>query len=176
MIFLGDVAGLLVVFRNGRVLVAQIHLDDLLHVLIEVGQALLDLAARLEEVRVTVVGAHLTGQPLNKQLTERGARLLKSCKTAKDYRLYALANTTPPKPGLVREPGFQGPGIEVEVWGMPAQNLGSFLALIPAPLGLGTLTLDDGTTATGFICEPAGLAGAKEITELGGWRAYLASR
>lgn len=135
--------------------------------------ALLDLAARLEEVRLTVVGAHLTGQPLNKQLTERGARLLKTCKTGKEYRLYALANTTPPKPGLVREPGFDGPGIEVEVWGMPTQNLGSFLALIPPPLGLGSVTLDDGTKATGFLCEPAGLQGAKEITQLGGWRAYL---
>jgi allophanate hydrolase len=150
----------------GVTLIGQAHTD----------WALLDLAARLEEVKVTVVGAHLTGQPLNKQLTERGARLLKTCKTAKDYRLYALANTTPPKPGLVREPGYDGPGIEVEVWGMPAQNLGSFLALIPSPLGLGSLTLDDGTTATGFICEPAGLAGAKEITHLGGWRAYLANK
>lgn len=135
--------------------------------------ALLDLAARLEEVRVTVVGAHLSGQPLNKQLIERGARLLKTCKTAREYRLYALANTTPPKPGLVREPGFDGPGIEVEVWGMPVQHLGSFLALIPPPLGLGSVTLDDGTKATGFLCEPAGLQGAKEITHLGGWRNYL---
>lgn len=137
---------------------------------------LLDLAARLDETRLTVVGAHLSGQPLNKQLTERGARLLKTCKTAREYRLYALANTTPPKPGLVREPGFDGPGIEVEVWGMPTQNLGSFLALIPPPLGLGSLSLDDGTTAVGFLCEPAGLTGAKEITQLGGWRAHLANK
>ncbi len=150
----------------GVTLIAPAHTD----------WALLDLAARLEEVKVTVVGAHLTGQPLNKQLTERGARLLKTCKTSAEYRLYALANTTPPKPGLVREPGFQGPGIEVEVWGIPAQNFGSFVALIPPPLGIGSLTLDDGTTASGFICEPAGLAGAKEITSLGGWRNYLASR
>lgn len=138
--------------------------------------ALLDLAARLEETRVTVVGAHLSGQPLNKQLTERGARLLKTCKTAREYRLYALANTTPPKPGLVREPGYSGPGIEVEVWGMPTRHLGSFLALIPPPLGLGSVTLDDGTAATGFLCEPAGLQGAKEITQLGGWRNYLANK
>jgi allophanate hydrolase len=138
--------------------------------------ALLDLAARLEEVRITVVGAHLTGQPLNRQLTERGARLLKTCRTAPDYRLYALANTTPPKPGLVREPGLQGPGIEVEVWGIPARHFGSFVALIPPPLGIGSLKLDDGTSACGFICEPAGLAGAVEITHLGGWRNYLANR
>ena len=137
---------------------------------------LLDLAARLEETRVTVVGAHLSGQPLNRQLTERGARLVWKGKTSPEYRLYALANTTPPKPGLVREPGFAGPGIEVEVWAMPVQNFGSFVALIPPPLGIGTVALADGSSAPGFICEPAGLAGAKEITELGGWRAYLSQR
>lgn len=138
--------------------------------------ALLELAARLEEVRLTVVGAHLSGQPLNRQLTERGARLLRTCHTSAEYRLYALANTSPPKPGLVREPGFRGPGIEVEVWAMPTRNLGGFLALIPPPLGLGTVTLDDGTQATGFICEPAGLNGAVEITQHGGWRNYLKTR
>jgi len=137
---------------------------------------LLELAARAEEVRLTVVGAHLTGQPLNKQLTERGARLLQSCRTGRGYRLYALANTTPPKPGLVREPDFQGEGIEVEVWAMPVKNLGGFLAMIPPPLGLGTVTLEDGTNAMGFICEPAGLAGAVEITKYGGWRNYLSNR
>lgn len=136
---------------------------------------LLDLAARLEEVKVTVVGAHLTGQPLNRQLTERGARLVRKTRTAPDYRLYALANTTPPKPGLVREPGFAGPGIEVEVWAMPARHFGSFVALIPGPLGIGSVRLDDGTVTNGFICEPAGLTGAREITSFGGWRSYLAS-
>jgi len=138
--------------------------------------ALLDLAARLEEVRLTVVGAHLSGQPLNRQLTERGARLLRTCHTAAGYRLYALANTSPPKPGLVREPGFSGPGVEVEVWAMPTRNLGSFLALIPTPLGLGSVTLDDGTQTTGFICEPAGLRDAIEITQHGGWRNYLETK
>jgi allophanate hydrolase len=137
---------------------------------------LLELAGRLEEARVVVVGAHLSGMPLNGQLRERGARLLEKTKTAADYRLYALANTTPPKPGLVREPGFAGPGIEVEVWGMPLEKLGSFLALIPPPLGLGTIVLEDGSTATGFICEPAGIAGTAEITRFGGWRNYLANR
>jgi len=137
---------------------------------------LLDAAEKLETVEVAVVGAHLAGQPLNRQLTDRGAKLVKTAKTARDYRLFALANTTPPKPGLVREPGFDGPGIEVEVWSMPAAEFGSFVALISAPLGIGTLVLDDGTTAKGFICEPAGLAGAKEITAHGGWRAYLAAK
>jgi allophanate hydrolase len=79
-------------------------------------------------IHVAVVGAHLTGQPLNRQLTERGARLVQTCRTSPEYRFYALANTTPPKPGLVREPGFEGPGIALEIWAVPSQHFGSFVA------------------------------------------------
>ena len=122
------------------------------------------------------MGAHLSGQPLNSQLTERGARLIKTCRSAKNYRLYALANTQPPKPGLVREEGFTGPGIELEVWAMPTNEFGSFVGLIPAPLGIGTVTLDDATTVKGFICKPAALNEATEITHHGGWRNYFRHR
>ena len=127
-------------------------------------------------IAVAVVGAHLSGQPLNGQLTERGARLLKTCRSATDYRLFALANTTPPKPGLVREPGFRGPGIELEVWSMPLSSFGSFVGMIPGPLGIGSVMLDDGSSVKGFICEPAGLRDAVEITQHGGWRGYLKSK
>ena len=123
-------------------------------------------------VEVAVVGAHLSGEPLNHQLTERGARLLKTCRTANDYRLYALAGTVPAKPGLVRDPNFRGPGIEVEIWAMPDDRFGDFVAAIPAPLGIGTVTLDDGDEMKCFLCEPHALAEATEITHLGGWRAY----
>ena len=126
-------------------------------------------------VLVAVVGAHLTGQPLNGQLTERGARLCRTTKTASGYRLYALPNTTPPKPGLVRAPTFPGGGIEVEVWAMPTHEFGIFVAAIPAPLGIGRVELADGTTVNGFICESYAVEGAREITSLGGWRAYLAA-
>jgi len=124
---------------------------------------------------MAVVGAHLTGQPLNWQMTERRARLVKTVRTLPHYRLYALANTTPPKPGLVYDPAFAGKGIELEVWAMPEDTVGSFLAGIPAPLGLGTVRLEDGSTVKGFLCEPAGIVGAEEITHLGGWRNYLAT-
>ena len=107
------------------------------------GAPLLRLAASLDRIDVAVVGAHLSGQPLNFQLQERGATLVKTCKTASDYRLFALANT--PKPGLLKEPGFEGPGIEVEVWSMPAREFGSFVGSFPGPLGIGTLTLEDGS-------------------------------
>jgi allophanate hydrolase len=122
-------------------------------------------------VLVAVLGAHLSGQPLNWQLTDRGARLKKTCKTAADYRFYSLGA----KPGLVRELGFAGPGIEVEVWAVPEQEFGSFVALIPPPLSIGTAALEDGSQVKCFLCEPYAIAGAKEITELGGWRAHLAS-
>lgn len=124
-------------------------------------------------ILMAVVGAHLTGQPLNWQMTQRKARLVRTTRTHGDYRLYAVPNTTPPKPGLVYEPGFGGQGIEVEVWAMPEDTVGSFLNAIPPPLSLGTLRLADGTTVKGFLCEPAGIAGAQEITHLGGWKKYI---
>lgn len=124
-------------------------------------------------ILMAVVGAHLTGMPLNWQMTQRKARLVRTTRTHGDYRLYAVPNTTPPKPGLVYEPGFGGQGIEIEVWAMPEETVGSFLNAIPPPLALGTLRLADGSTVKGFLCEPSGIAGAKEITHLGGWRKYI---
>lgn len=127
-----------------------------------------------ECIAVAVVGAHLTGQPLNRQLVERGARLMKTCRTATEYRLYALDGTIPPKPGLVRAPGFRGPGIEVEVWAVPSDQFGSFVAAIPPPLGIGSVVLEDGETVKCFIVEPYAVSNATEITAHGGWRNYLA--
>jgi allophanate hydrolase len=124
-------------------------------------------------ISIAVVGAHLSGQPLNWQLTQRSARLTAATRTDGDYRLYALANTTPPKPGLVYAPGFGGQGIEVEVWAMPEETVGSFLNAIPPPLALGTVRLADGAAVKGFVCEPCCIEGAREITHLGGWRNYV---
>ncbi|OZI71210.1 allophanate hydrolase [Bordetella genomosp. 12] len=134
-----------------------------------------DLPASGDTVRVAVVGAHLTGMPLNHQLISRQAKLAEQTRTADSYRLYALANTTPPKPGLVRtEEG--GAGIEVELWDVPSVHFGSFVAEIPAPLGIGTLELADGRRVKGFICEPCALQNARDITSFGGWRAFIAAR
>lgn len=124
-------------------------------------------------VRVAVVGAHLTGMPLNVQLTSRNAVLVEQTLTADHYRLYALAGTVPPKPGLARTDS--GRPIIVELWDMPIARFGEFVAEIPAPLGIGNLTLADGRTVKGFICEPWALAEALDITDFGGWRAYIAS-
>lgn len=124
-------------------------------------------------VRVAVVGAHLTGQPLNRELTSRGARLVETTRTMPGYRLYALAGTAPPKPGLVRDEAGQGDGIEVEVWSMPENEFGSFVAAIPPPLGIGTVTLANRSAVKCFICEPYAIAGSLEITHYGGWRNYL---
>ncbi len=127
-------------------------------------------------VTIVVVGAHLTGMPLNYELTGPGGKLVKSCRTAGDYRLFVLPNTTPPKPGLIREPGFQGAGLEVEVWKVTPAAFGQFVQNIPAPLGMGKVTLDDGSQVSGFLCEAHAVAGAQEVTALGGWRAYIAQR
>ena len=123
-------------------------------------------------IEVAVVGAHLSGQPLNHQLTERGASLLRSCRTSREYRLFALADTTPAKPGLVREQGYSGLGIEIEVWAVPEHQFGGFVAAVPPPLAIGNVRLEDGSWVKGFVCEPAGLADALEITQFGGWRNY----
>jgi allophanate hydrolase len=124
--------------------------------------------------RVAVVGAHLSGQPLNWQLVERSARLIATTTTAPEYRLYALPGSAPAKPALVRslEKGRQ---IEIEVWEMPTRHFGSFVAAVPSPLGIGSLRTADGEEVKGFICEPWAIAGAEEITTHGGWRAYLAA-
>jgi allophanate hydrolase len=141
--------------------------------------ALLSLAARFTGetkspfIECAVLGAHLSGQPLNWQLRDRKARLVRTCRTASGYRFYALSGTVPAKPGLIREPGFQGPGIEVEVWSIPEEHFGSFVAGVPAPLAIGSAELEDGTTVKCFVCEPYGIKDATEITHLGGWRKYV---
>ncbi|KIQ29175.1 allophanate hydrolase [Variovorax paradoxus] len=128
-----------------------------------------------QTLAIAVVGAHLTGMPLNGQLTERGATLLRTTTTSPAYRLFALPGTTPPKPGLQRS-AEGGGAIALEVWAMPIAQVGSFLALIPPPLGLGSVELADGSWVNGFICEGHALAGAQDVTHHGGWRAYVASR
>jgi allophanate hydrolase len=125
-----------------------------------------------DRIAVAVVGAHLAGQPLHWQLTDRKARFVEATRTASGYKLYAL-DTTPAKPGLCRDPGGAG-GITVEIWELDFASFGSFVAAIPPPLGIGTLALEDGRQVKGFICEPCAIVGARDITDFGGWRNWLA--
>ena len=126
-------------------------------------------------LRVAVVGAHLSGMPLNGQLTERGAALVGAARTAPHYKLFALPGTTPPKPGLLRVGAGQGACIALEIWEMPVAAYGSFVAMIPSPLGIGTLELSDTSTVQGFLCEAQAVEAAQDISQTGGWRAYMAS-
>lgn len=127
-----------------------------------------------DEIVLAVVGAHLRGMPLNHQLTSRGARFLEETATSDHYRLYALPGTTPPKPGLKHVPGC-GTAVALELWALTPRAFGEFVAEVPPPLGIGNVTLADGRCVKGFICEPAALEGALDITRFGGWRAYLQS-
>ncbi|KPX34027.1 MULTISPECIES: allophanate hydrolase [Pseudomonas syringae group] len=129
-------------------------------------------AARNDMARLVVCGAHLDGLTLNWQLRQRGGHLLEATQSSADYRLYALAGGPPFRPGMMRVAGG-GVAIAVEVWELPSAELGSFLSGIPAPLGLGKVQLTDGRWETGFICEAYGLEGSRDISHLGGWRAYL---
>ncbi|MFA6264526.1 MAG: allophanate hydrolase [Pseudolabrys sp.] len=127
-----------------------------------------------DEIAIAVVGAHLSGLPLNGELTSLGGRMLEATQTAADYKLYALNGTVPPKPGLLRvEPG-KGAGIGVEVWALPSQAFGKFINGVTAPLSIGTVILADGRGVKGFLMEAAALSGARDITRFGGWRAFLA--
>ena len=127
-----------------------------------------------KSVEVAVVGAHLSGQPLNIQLVERKAWLVETTRTAAGYRLYVLPNTSPLKPGLVFD-GAGGGEIEVEIWEMMEDEFGSFVALIQPPLGIGTVGLADGRCVKGFLCESYATEGAEDITAFGSWRAWLAN-
>jgi allophanate hydrolase len=126
-------------------------------------------------IALAVCGAHLSGQPLNWELTEAGAFLIEETRTAAGYRLYALHNTTPAKPGLFFD-ATGGAPISVEVWAVPEQRFGRFTAAVPPPLGIGTCTLESGREVKSFICEPRALAAAEDITSFGGWRNWLSSR
>ncbi|HTI17827.1 MAG TPA: allophanate hydrolase [Trinickia sp.] len=163
----------------GVTFVGRAHADgfllDLAHVWL--GEVQATTAPESKRVCVAVVGAHLRGQPLNGQLTERGAHYVRTTTTAPTYRLFALPAASSggvAKPGLVRVPDG-GASIEVELWDMPLDAYGGFVAQVPPPLGIGTLTLVNGVQAQGFLCESAVLEGAADITAFGGWRAYLAS-
>lgn len=123
-------------------------------------------------VLLAVAGAHLSGQPLNHQLTERGAELVGATTTSPDYRLYALA-TEPPKPGVLRV-ARGGAALEVEVWRLSTCAFGSFVAALPQPMTIGTVSLADGALVQGFLVEPVAVEGAQDITHHGGWRAHLA--
>jgi allophanate hydrolase len=131
------------------------------------------VGAARDEIPVAVVGAHLSGMPLNGELKALGGRLVEAVSTTRDYRLYAL-DTVPPKPGMLRvEPGT-GCAIEAEIWALSAASFGKFVAAIPPPLSIGTIRLASGREVKGFLAEPAALRGARDISGFGGWRAYMA--
>lgn len=134
----------------------------------------LDLGDHMDTIKLAVVGAHLEGMPLHWQLTSRGATFVGAFTTAPNYRLYAMADSVPPKPALVHSE--EGAAIALEVYELDMASFGSFVAEVPPPLAMGTVELADGSSVKGFVAEPRALTGAQDITHLGGWRAYIASR
>ncbi|MCU1371464.1 MAG: atzF [Ilumatobacteraceae bacterium] len=130
--------------------------------------------AGADRISLAVVGAHLRGQPLNHQLTDRGAELVATTRTSPRYRLYRLDGGPPLRPALERVEGC-GKAIEVEVWSLDAAGFGQVVAGVAPPLGIGSVELEDGRWVKGFICETRGLADAPDITQHGSWRAYLST-
>jgi allophanate hydrolase len=128
------------------------------------------------ELAIAVVGAHLSGMPLNSELRQRNARFLEAALTAPDYRLFALPNCAPPKPGLLGVAPGAGAAIEVEIWALSYEAFGRFVAEIPSPLAIGTVTLADGRQVKGFLVEGQATVGAEDISKFGGWRAFVARK
>jgi len=133
-------------------------------------------AAGAGEIAIAVVGAHLSGMPLNGELRALGARFLEKTATTPDYRLFALDGTRPAKPGLLRVENGKGAPIEIEIWALSTDGFGRFVSAIPPPLGIGTLTLPGGRGVKGFLVEAEAVNGARDISHFGGWRAYIAEQ
>ena len=125
-----------------------------------------------ERLMIAVVGAHMSGMPLNKELLDYRGRFERSARTAPEYRLYALAGGPPQRPGMLRRANG-GASIELEIWSLPVRQFAEFISRIPTPLGIGAVTLEDGSTVQGFLCEDYASKDAKDITHFGGWRAYV---
>ncbi|MGA8292647.1 MAG: allophanate hydrolase, partial [Rhodoplanes sp.] len=126
-----------------------------------------------DAVIIAVLGAHLSGLPLNGALRDLGAEFCQATTTCADYRLYALPGASPPRPGLLRVEKGHGAAIEVELWAMTPDAFGRFVATVPSPLSIGSLTLADGRTVKGFLVEAEATRNARDISDFGGWRAYL---
>ena len=125
-----------------------------------------------ERLLIAVVGAHMSGMPLNRELLNYRGRFERVARTAPEYRLYALSAGPPQRPGMLRRTDG-GASIELEIWSLPVWKFAEFVSRIPAPLGIGTVTLEDGTSVQGFLCESYATQGARDITDFGGWRAYV---
>jgi allophanate hydrolase len=124
---------------------------------------------------LAVCGAHMSGLPLNGELTGRGATLIRACRSAAKYRFYALEDFAPPRPGMVHAGDARGHAIDLELWSVPAERFGEFIAGVPSPLAIGTVDLEDGSSVKGFVCEAYAARGARDISELGSWRTYVAT-
>lgn len=130
--------------------------------------------AQVALVKVALCGAHMQGLPLNPQLVALGGEFVLATHTSPDYKLFKLSGFVPERPGLIRVKAG-GSAIALEVWDLPIDNYGKLVATVPAPLGFGTITLADGSLVQGFLCEAYATENAMDISELGGWRGYLAT-
>ena len=130
----------------------------------------------MTSLEIVLVGAHMTGLPLNREIAALEGQFDRAAETEACYRLFALPGGPPHRPGLLRVPPGAGRAIAVEVWRIPSAQIGALLNAIPPPLGLGTVRLADGTTPKGFLVEAEGINGAEDISQYGGWRGYLAAK
>ena len=160
----------------GRVVHAQTELPLGARGIKQAPLAHLPRTPRPDEFTIAVVGAHLSGMPLNRELSDLNARFVEEIETAPDYRLYVLSGTVPAKPGMLRVAQGEGVSIALEIWALNAEGFGRFIASIPAPLSIGAIRLSDGRQVQGFLAEAEAIKGARDVSEFGGWRAFVASQ
>ena len=131
----------------------------------------------LKYIEIAVAGLHLSGEPLNHQLITLNSRLKLTCKTSAEYKMYLVKDARGEKPGLIRLPsGQKGSAFELEIWEIPLENVGIFISMIPQPLGIGTINLENGTQTKGFICEPCVIEQCEDISHFSGWREYVSAK
>ena len=121
---------------------------------------------------LAVNGTLMRGLELNDNLLAAGATFVREARTAPVYRLWSIDDR---HPAMVRVT-TGGAVIAVEVWQVPPAGLADILMKEPAGLCIGKVALEDGTEALGVLGEPALCEGQREITQYGGWRAYIARR
>jgi len=133
-----------------------------------------DNRAPVDRLSILLFGAHMKGLPLNTQVQSLGGVFVGPVQTAAKYKMIYLPEPAPHRPGIIRI-GSGGQAIYAEEWTFPKASLGTLLASINQPLGLGQIELSDGRKVHGFLCEASAAEGARDISECGGWRGFLGS-
>jgi gamma-glutamylcyclotransferase (GGCT)/AIG2-like uncharacterized protein YtfP len=123
-------------------------------------------------INLAVNGTLMRGLKLNANMIDAGATFVREAATTPAYRLWSIDDR---HPAMIRV-ASGGVSVAVEVWAVPPEGLAKILLQEPPGLCIGKVRLSDGEELLGVLGEPLLCEGQREITQHGGWRAYVASR